>query len=323
MLPLQINHVKIPPIKCQGIKSKLINFITSNISWNGEGRWVEPFLGSGVVLFNVQPERALIGDSNPHIINFYQQIQNGNITPDIVREYLYEQGQQLEQTGVDASSYYYEVRKRFNENPNALDFLFLSRACFNGVMRFNKKGGFNVPFCKKPERFRQAYITKIVNQVGWVSEIMQGKDWTFVHQDWRETLSDLTTRDFVYLDPPYIGRFADYYNQWSEEDANDLARITQKLDSGYALSMWASSEFRTNDYLEQWNGEVITQGHFYHMGATENLRNEINEALVISPEYLFTGNPKEIPIRGNNNDEEKQEQQKNLRFEQMELIEFQ
>ena len=70
MLPLQINHVKIPPIKCQGIKSKLINFITSNISWNGEGRWVEPFLGSGVVLFNVQPERALIGDSNPHIINF-------------------------------------------------------------------------------------------------------------------------------------------------------------------------------------------------------------------------------------------------------------
>lgn len=317
MLPLQINHVKIPPIKCQGIKSKLINFITNNISWNGEGKWVEPFLGSGVVLFNVQPERALIGDSNPHIINFYQEIQSGKITPNIVREYLFEQGQKLEQTGVDASSYYYEVRKRFNENPNALDFLFLSRACFNGVMRFNKKGGFNVPFCKKPERFRQAYITKIANQVAWVSEIMQGKDWTFVHQDWRETLSDLSSRDFVYLDPPYIGRFADYYNQWTEEDASDLARITQELNSGYALSMWASSEFRTNDYLEQWSGEVVTQGHFYHMGATENLRNEINEALVISPSHVFNGDLNEIPVRGNKKNEKLQE---NPRYEQIELI---
>ncbi|QHQ74605.1 DNA adenine methylase [Bacillus pumilus] len=304
MLPLNINHVRVPPIKCQGIKTKLINFITTNISWNGEGRWVEPFLGSGVVLFNVQPERALVADSNPHIIKFYQDIQNGVITPNVVREFLFEQGQQLEQTGVDANSYYYEVRRRFNENPNSLDFLFLSRACFNGVMRFNKKGGFNVPFCKKPERFRQAYITKIANQVGWVSEIMYGKDWIFLHQDWRETLNNVVESDFMYLDPPYIGRFADYFNQWTEEDANDLATITQELNVGYALSMWASSEFRTNDYLEQWHGEVVTQGHFYHMGATENLRNQINEALVISPNNVFNGDVNDIAVRGNITEDE-------------------
>lgn len=146
MLPINIEHVKVPPIKCQGIKTKLINFISTSIEWNGEGRWIEPFLGSGTVVFNIQPQRATIADSNPHIIKFYQDIQNNVITPEQVREYLYEQGELLSQTGDGADSYFYEVRSRFNENPNSLDFLFLSRSCFNGMMRFNKKGGFNVPF---------------------------------------------------------------------------------------------------------------------------------------------------------------------------------
>jgi DNA adenine methylase len=52
--------------------------------------------------------------------------------------------------------YYLEVRKRFNEFGNPLDFLFLNRSCFNGIMRFNSKGGYNVPFGHKPERFAQA-----------------------------------------------------------------------------------------------------------------------------------------------------------------------
>lgn len=317
MLPLQINHVRVPPIKCQGIKTKLINFITTNISWDGNGRWVEPFIGSGVVLFNVQPERALISDSNPHIIKFYQDIQNRIITPELVRTYLFEQGEKLSKTGVGPDSYFYEVRRRFNENPNSLDFLFLSRACFNGVMRFNKKGGFNVPFCKKPDRFRQAYITKITNQVAWVAEIMEGKDWVFRHQDWRATLTNLEESDFVYLDPPYIGRFADYYNQWNEDDASDLAVTVQDLSAGYALSMWASSEFRNNTYLEQWHGEMVIQGHFYHMGATEKLRNEINEALVIKDGYIYRGNITEIPIR-----ERATIQKDGLEFEQLEFIEL-
>lgn len=315
MLPLNLDHVKVPPIKCQGIKTKLVNFITNNISWNGEGRWIEPFLGSGVVLFNVQPERALIADSNPHIINFYRGIQNGTITPNIVREYLFEQGEQLRKTGVGTDSYYYVVRRRFNENPNSLDFLFLSRACFNGVMRFNKKGGFNVPFCKKPDRFRQAYITKITNQVAWVAGVVKGKDWVFKNQDWRETVSNLRADDFVYLDPPYIGRYADYFNQWSEEDANELATIIQGLESGYALSMWANNEYRNNDYLEQWHGEIITQEHFYHIGASENNRNQMNEALVIKSGNIFNGDINEIRNRRNNISE-----QDNPQYEQLELI---
>ena len=76
-LPKSVNRVIVPPIKCQGIKTRLIPFILGNISWEGSGRWVEPFLGSGVVLFNVAPQYALISDVNPHIIAFYKALYDG------------------------------------------------------------------------------------------------------------------------------------------------------------------------------------------------------------------------------------------------------
>jgi DNA adenine methylase len=94
-LPRTVKQVIVPPIKCQGIKTKLVKFILSNISWNGNGRWIEPFLGSGVVLFNVQPERALVNDINPHIIRLYQMIYDGSLSSEEVRAYLTAEGKKL------------------------------------------------------------------------------------------------------------------------------------------------------------------------------------------------------------------------------------
>jgi DNA adenine methylase len=283
-LPRTINKVYVPPIKCQGIKTKLVDFITRNIKWTGEGKWIEPFLGSGVVLFNVNPDRALVSDSNVHIIRFYQDIQNGRLTGGIVREYLEYHGEILRKRGQE---YYYEVRERFNETPNSLDFLFLNRSCFNGVMRFNRDGKFNVPFGHKPERFTKAYVTKIVNQVNTVQEIIRDKDWVFKACDWRETLKEAAAGDFVYLDPPYIGRHTDYYNQWSEKDATDLALFARRLPCGFALSMWLENKYRRNAHIDTyWSDFTLrTQEHFYHVGSTESLRNSMEEALVIKTGY--------------------------------------
>ncbi|HOV32584.1 MAG TPA: DNA adenine methylase [Candidatus Hydrogenedens sp.] len=99
-------------------------------------------MGSGVVGFNVQPDKAIFADSNPHIIRFYSDIQTGNINPGIVKSFLQKEGNNLLKT---EGQHYYTIRDRFNKEPNSLDFLFLNRACFNGMMRFNSKGKFNVP----------------------------------------------------------------------------------------------------------------------------------------------------------------------------------
>lgn len=275
--------VKVPPLKTQGIKTKLVPFILNSIKWNEgkTGKWIEPFLGSGVVLFNYQPQRALIADNNVHIINLFKEIQNGTLNTSNLRKFLISEGQKLEEKG---QSFYYDVRRRFNANPNSFDFIFLNRACFNGVMRFNQKGGFNVPFCKKDERFRQAYITKICNQVEWVSEVMKGKDWEFVAKDWKETLSEAKSEDFVYLDPPYIGRHTDYYNKWDDYDATNLAETVKKLPCGFAYSMWKKNDYRENEHIQEHfsNYPCLTYDHFYHVGATENLRNSIVEGLILS-----------------------------------------
>jgi len=273
---------KAPPIKIQGIKTKLAAFIVRNIRWDGKGRWVEPFLGSGAVLFNAQPLRALISDTNKHIIAVYQAIQNGTITAITMKAYLEHEGTLLESIG---EKHYYDIRQRFNAEGNPYDFIFLNRACFNGIVRFNSKGGFNVPFCKKPTRFAQSYVTKICNQIDWVSKIMLGKDWEFKVQDWTETLSDLKENDFVYLDPPYIGRHTDYFGSWDIEKADALANKIKELPCAFAYSMWKKNDYRENEHLIEHFSDYpwLIFDHFYHVGSTESLRNSIEEALIISP----------------------------------------
>lgn len=278
--PCQVATIGVPPLKCQGIKTKLVRWIGQQIQWQGQGRWIEPFLGSGVVAFNLAPDRALLTDSNQHIIRFYQAIQRGHITRESVRLFLAQEGQQLAQQGAD---YYYEVRDRFNRSGDSLDFLFLNRACFNGLMRFNRQGGFNVPFCRKPQRFAPAYITKIANQVDWAARQMVGKQWEFQVADWRSSLAAAQAADFVYLDPPYIGRHTDYYNAWDGTEAEALAIATRQIPCSFAVSMWLENQHRQNAHIQTcWAGlEMQVCQHFYHVGSKEDWRGSVSEALLL------------------------------------------
>ena len=273
---------KSPPLKMQGIKTKVVPLIASSISWCGEGRWIEPFFGTGVVALNIAPKQALLADSNEHVVNLYRGIQDGVITAEAVRVHLEREGRILLEQG---ESHYYFVRERFNESGEPLDFIFLNRSCFNGMVRFNRKGRFNVPFCRKPERFRPALVTKIVNQIQWASSVIKDKDWIIVKQDWRETIAAATSGDVIYCDPPYIGRHTDYYNGFTVEDAEELARALLSTRADFAMSMWLENRYRKNDYVARWftNFPQRTMSHFYHLGATEQWRNQMTEVVVLSP----------------------------------------
>ncbi len=278
----KIDHIHTPPLKIQGIKTKLVNFIVSKAHWDGSGRWVEPFLGSGVVLFNINPRNALVTDSNIHIIKFYKNIQQGKISSKRVRDYLEKEGMKLMKVG---ESHYYEVRDRFNQDWESLDFLFLNRAGFNGLMRFNSKGKYNVPFCRKPERFSKSYITKICNQVAWISKIIPNtKTWNFRACDWKEALHNLKRGDFLYLDPPYYGRHTNYYDVWTYDDISDLSDFLHSTKSKFALSLWYENQYRKNDDVREFFSDfkIYKYEHFYHLGSTESLRNSIVESLIVN-----------------------------------------
>jgi len=275
-----MTSVHAPPIKIQGIKTRAVSHIQENVDLRHGGRWIEPFLGSASVLLNVNPKQALVGDTNPHLIRFYGAVQKGSVTGDTVRAFLEREGARLLRDGED---HYYRIRERFNDRQDPHDFLFLNRACFNGLMRFNRCGQFNTPFCRKPERFRAAYVTKICNQVLWAADRIKGKRWEFICADWRELLAETNKDDFVYADPPYAGRHTDYFNTWNEDEGRRVESALKALPCRFLYSMWSENRYRRNDELHRTfaDYEIRTFSHFYHLGASESLRNGMTEALVI------------------------------------------
>jgi len=270
----------VPPIKSQGIKTKLVPWISEVIPQKQQGKWIEPFMGTGVVGFNIRPKEAIFCDTNPHLINFYNAIKDDKINSNIVRHFLEEEGSKLKKI----DEYYYEVRKRFNEKHNPLDFLFINRAGFNGMIRFNKKGKHNVPFCKKNNRFAKSYITKIVNQVENVSQIIRQNEYIFINQSFDKTINMAQRNDIIYCDPPYIDRYVDYYNGWNQDDEIKLNQLLKEFSGKFILSTWHSNKYRENEYLKTiWNSfNILTKEHFYHLGANENNRNSMLEALLLN-----------------------------------------
>lgn len=272
-------RINVPPIKSQGIKTKLVPWVKSLIPRDFDGVWVEPFMGTGAVAFNLAPARAILCDTNPHLVDFYSSLARGTISSAAARSYLMAEGKLLLERGED---HYYAIRDRFNKHHDPLDFLFLNRAGFNGMIRFNRKGEFNIPFCRKPQRFAQAYITKIVNQIHCVEKLLKTKNFVFKCQDFRKTIEEASASDIVYCDPPYIDRHADYYNGWNESNEFALCEALAKFQGRFVLSTWHHNDFRDNEYMKTlWSRfNVLTRNHFYHVGGREENRNPMVEALV-------------------------------------------
>ncbi|PAF43095.1 DNA adenine methylase [Helicobacter sp. 11S03491-1] len=268
------------PIKCQGIKTKPVDWIRSK-TLQIKGVWHEPFMGSGVVGFNIQPKNAVFCDTNPHLIQFYKDMKSKIIEPQSIREYLEIENKKLL---TRADDYYKEVRARFNQNPNSFDFIFLNRCCFNGMMRFNSKGKLNVPFCKKPQRFTKSYITKISNQIKNISGLIDSNNYSFFCNSFEKTISQATQDDFIYCDPPYIDRYSDYFNSWKEESELKLFDLLKNTQAKFILSTWHHNQYRDNIYIQNyWKiFNMLTKDHFYHLGAKQNNRNTITEALIFN-----------------------------------------
>lgn len=271
----------VPPIKTQGTKTKLIKWIAEQINFEIKGRWIEPFMGSGVVGFNIRPKKAIFADKNPHIVTFYKNIKYSKINPVTTRKFLEIERENLLEFG---ERYYYEVRERFNEYHKPLDFLFLNCSCFNGLVRFNRKGEMNTPFGKKPERFRKAHITKICNQIKYIEDCTKKYDWAFLIQNFEETIKDAKQNDIIYCDPPYLGRNENYFDIWTEKDEATLFELLSCFDGKFILSTWYKTSYRENEFIKKYwkKFNVVTREHFYHLGGKEKNRNFVVEALVLN-----------------------------------------
>lgn len=104
----------VPPIKSQGIKTKLVPWINDIIRRSeldlAHTNWVEPFFGTGVVGLNAPVGgQHYVADSNPHIVNFYNGVLNGDITPQNMRTYLEYEGRLLSEADENGYAHYRKV----------------------------------------------------------------------------------------------------------------------------------------------------------------------------------------------------------------------
>lgn len=168
---------------------------------NTDLRFVDPFCGSLALPFHIGCERVWANDLNPHLINFYSYIQEYGTMPDF--------------SAKNTKEDYLEIRKEFNaviyDNNEGGDhdifsdemaemFYFLNRSCYGGLSRYNKRGGFNVPYRGKTIGAKTDFSLH--------KQVM--KNWEFSCLDYSEVLKDINSDDFIYLDPPYEDTFDKY-----------------------------------------------------------------------------------------------------------------
>ena len=185
---------------------------------------IEPFTGSAAVFLNTDYAEYLLADSNPDLINLYQQlVAEGE---DFIRYCG-----TLFIPANNAAHRYYAFREEFNATRNrrrkSALFLYLNRHCYNGLCRYNKKGKFNTPFglYKKPALPDQA-------MQGFIAASHHA---TFLQADFTATMKLARAGDVVYCDPPYAplsrtAYFTDYHvGGFSWDDQLMLIEAARKL----------------------------------------------------------------------------------------------
>ncbi len=180
-----------PLLKWAGSKKRIMHRILPLLS-EGE-RLIEPFCGSAAVFLNTQYKKNIIADTNPDVINLYLHLQKDAKTfIKFCHQFFISENNIAEN--------YYELRKQFNETEDkqlrAALFLYINKHCFNGLCRYNKKGGFNVPF----GRYKKIHLPE--DRMNFFAE--KAKHAKFIISDFSKTMKMAKTGDVIYCDPPYV-----------------------------------------------------------------------------------------------------------------------
>lgn len=251
-----------PILKWAGGKTQMLGDLLPKVP-SSYGRYIEPFLGGGAMFFALQPEQAVIADSNPELINLYRQVAN-HVDDVVCQLKKYENTQEM----------FYTVRGQdwtmLPEAEAAARTIFLNKTCFNGLYRVNKKGRFNVPFGKyKNPKICDEEGLKAASAALKKAEIVCG-DYLLVLEHYAQP------GDFVFLDPPYlpISEYSDFKRytkeQFYEEDHVELAKMVKTLhERGCHVILTNSNHPLVHELYAPFTIDVIqTKRHISCNGST-------------------------------------------------------
>lgn len=231
-----------PLIKYRGGKSKEFVHYEKFIPHDYE-TYYEPFVGGGATFFKLMPKKAVIGDINEPLINFYRDVRDrfDDLTKELATIQAVYEKNQLAYRGKKKKDpdkrvpnaneeLYYSLRDQYNglakaTYSRAALYFFINKTAYSGMIRYNAQGHFNVPFGRY-ENFNTALVTKEHSLLLQRAEILCA--------DYEESFKRARDSDFMYLDPPYDCIFNDYGNQqlangFDEAEHRRLAKLFRKL----------------------------------------------------------------------------------------------
>jgi len=275
----QKNLVLSPVLKWVGGKRQLLNDIIPMIPKNCS-TYVEPFIGGGAVLFELQPKKAIINDFNSELINVYTVIRD--YSEELIKELQFHKDN-------NTSEHFYAVRE-YDRKPEffsqmtpvqkAARVIYLNKTCYNGLYRVNSAGQFNSPYGKYKN-------PNIVNEtvIRAMSKYFNENNIVIKNEDFKEALKGLRRGAFVYLDPPYMpisssSSFTGYTeNGFNEDKQRELKELCDKLDK--FLQSNSDCEF----IRELYSGyRIKTIKAKRAINSKGNSRGEINEVLIYNYE---------------------------------------
>ncbi|KLU59855.1 modification methylase DpnIIA [Peptococcaceae bacterium CEB3] len=268
-----------PVVKWVGGKRQILDEIMKYIPRN-ISTYYEPFLGGGAVLFELQPEEAVVNDLNRELINLYQVIK------DRVDELIEDLRKHKNEKG-----YYYRMRRLDRDKvvyseltpvQRASRVIYLNKTCYNGLFRVNKAGEFNTPF----GRYKNP---KIVNEVGLraVSAYLNRASVRITCQDFEQAVQGAESGSFVYFDPPYdpLSQTADFtaYAEggFGREEQERLKQTCDRLnEKGVRFLLSNSATDFIKDLYQGYKIEIIQAKRSVNSVAAR--RGGIQEVLVFN-----------------------------------------
>lgn len=207
-------------LKWAGGKYGLVEEINKALPSNG--RLIEPFVGAGSVFLNSDFDDYVLNDVNSDLINLYRLLKDN---PD---DYI-QQSRKLFSPEYNDKERYYDIRAQFNKTNDpfvrSVMFLYMNRHGYNGLCRYNLKGGYNVPF----GRYKKPYFPE--KELWNFAE--QSQKATFTNHCFRKSFDEAKPGDVIYCDPPYAplsptASFTSYSGQgFKLKDQEDLATLAQ------------------------------------------------------------------------------------------------
>lgn len=274
---MKYNKLVSPILKWVGGKRQLLPEIRKYIP-NKFSTYYEPFIGGGAVLFDIQPQKAIVNDVNSELINLYQVVK---YDVEALIEDLSKHKNEEE--------YFYEVRawdrdhatyKELTDIERASRIHYLNKTCYNGLFRVNQSGQFNSPF----GRYKNPNIKNTIT-LRAVSKYFNQANIEFRNTDFEEAVKGIRKGAFVYFDPPYdpvsdSANFTGYVKSGFDKDEQiRLKKLCDRLDQRgvkFLLSN-ASTDF-INDLYGRYKIEHIKAKRV--INSNSDGRGEVDEVLV-------------------------------------------